>query len=109
MYSLPVFTPLRSINRSLRQNYRHKNRLAIMLISGMFFSAGTTAAALKWSRPSHGTTISYGDGPRISNPDRVTHDLRDAEFLPVQLKWSGFVPGEITRPAGHYFLAVNNV
>jgi hypothetical protein len=31
-----------------------------------------------------------------------------AEFLPVMLRLGGFVPREISRPAGEYVLSVNN-
>lgn len=32
-----------------------------------------------------------------------------AEALPITLRWGGFVPQELTRPAGDYYLSINNL
>jgi hypothetical protein len=32
-----------------------------------------------------------------------------AEALPITIRWGGFVPQELTKPAGDYYLSINNL
>jgi hypothetical protein len=59
---------------------------------------GVLALGSVKSDPGHGKAADAQ-----GNPNRP-----QAEFLPVMLRSGGFVPREISRPAGEYVLSVNN-
>ncbi len=69
-----------------------------------------------------GLTVTAGSGSRgrgdeivsvvQSSPDPIEPQLNASSVLkplPIQLKFEGFFPSEIRRPAGSYYLTVGNV
>lgn len=76
--------------------------LAVALV-GTFFTA-----ARSWARRPHAASHAT---PPARLPALIpvgSAERPSVEVLPVYLRRPGFAPREITRPAGDYFLAVNN-
>ncbi len=75
-------------------------KITTLLFLGVSSALTLGALALTTGKPNPG-----GHDPAVAreNPNRP-----QAELLPVMLRAGGFVPREISRPAGEYVLSVNN-
>lgn len=84
--------------------------------ASMFMRAlvlGTLAVALVagarlWSRNLRAADLS-ATSSKYDSVESQANSNRDVQALPIQLKFHGFFPREIQRPAGFYYLTVGNV
>lgn len=82
-------------------------RLKLTVFIGLALVSAITAGA-RFTSP----RLTKAAIPPTSNPGSTVSpqnsNRRQVEALPITLKQGGFVPREITRSAGYYFLSVNN-
>jgi hypothetical protein len=72
--------------------------------------AGTSfTAARSWARRPHTAAEVAPATPLLAPIPPINAERSSVEVLPIYLRRPGFAPGEITRPAGDYFLAVKNI
>jgi hypothetical protein len=74
--------------------------LAVAVAAGASFTA-----ARSWT---HTAGVAAPAAPLLAPTPPVSAERSDIAVLPIYLRRPGFTPGEITRPAGDYFLAVKN-
>jgi hypothetical protein len=92
-----------------KQGSNRRLKFVICFVAAVLILATATTAALrsKKTAPIAKTFVTSSSQQTAA----VEHASRrsEVEALPIQLKRGGFVPGEIIRPAGHYFLSVTNI
>jgi hypothetical protein len=89
-------------------NQHGRLKVVIGFVALVLMLAALTANAFRSKRPIPiAKTSVASSSPQTAVVERGSR-RSDVEALPITLKRGGFVPGEIIRPTGHYFLSVTN-
>jgi hypothetical protein len=105
------------VTRKLRELLGRKSRwnlsrlLTLGLLALLLTAASGAVAAQLWAkRKPQWTPVKLPPASRYVPPPPIQNGKGPrAEALPMQLKAGGFVPREVTRPAGSYYFSIQNV